>query len=265
MQVKYCNLKSEEQQKQQNLLKRIQELESNISSKQEEEEVKLEFHNRDKLRETMMNWNDFEEDFEECDETIETDQKAVINKLEIEVQKKAAELEDIEKENLDSRLVMMNEYREQLKMIDFYKELIHTQISKGGLEQLRIQSNWSDKDNEFKVPVFFAKNGKINPLKLPKHEIMIKLTELYDSRTLKIKTDYLVKEMELTLDLEKEETQSVNEELYKNQRIDASFYRSKSDLIDEQSKKDKVNVSFLKEKGPYKTKQHKLPPVKTQK
>jgi len=243
------------------LLKQIQELESNICNKHEEEEVKEEFKNRDELRMSMMNWNEFEDDFEDYDDATEEDQMQIIEKLEKEVQKRTVELEDTEKENLDSKLVMMNEYKEQMKMIDFFKEIIFSQISKGELEQLRIQSKWSDKDNEFKVPVFYAKNGKVNALKLPKHEIMIKLSELYDSRSLKLKTDSLVKEVDMSIDEGESDVVSTNDSLFKNQKIDASFYKSKSDLIDSKNQKDYPNPSLLKDKVLNRPKKHRLPPV----
>lgn len=258
MQTKYCNLISQEQQKQQDLLKRIQELEADVSNKHEEEEVKLEFKNRDKLRMSMMNWNEFEEDFEEYDETTEEDQINKINKLELEVKRKAAEVEDMEKENLDSRVVMISEYKEQMKMIDFFKDIISTQISKGELEQLRIQSKWSDKDNEFKVPLFYAKHGKVNPLRLPKHEVMLKLSELYESRSLKLKTDHMVKHVDV--DLDSNETLLLNDNFCKNQPVDSAFCKSK--LIEHDVPKNRIAMSHVSDKYGQKLKKHRLPPVK---
>lgn len=228
--ARYCELTRQEQQRQQDLLKRIQELESGIANKHEEEEVRNEFKNRDKLRQSLMHWNDFEEDFEEYDEMTEADQLVKIDKMENLLKQRAMEIEDIEKENLDSRMVMMSEYKEQLKMIDFFKELIHTQISKGELEQLRLQSKWSDKDVEYKVPVFYAKNGRVNPVKLPKHELILKLTELQEARTLKLKTDHLVQKITMSLNLDDDDMPPVDEDLYKNQVLDASFYKSKSHI-----------------------------------
>lgn len=242
-------------------MKRIQQLEAGIANKQEEDEVKIGFKNRDKLRQSMMIWNDFEDDFEEFDETTEEDQLAKIEKLERLVNHRAADLEDIEKENLDSRMVMMAEYKEQLKMVDFFKELIHTQISKGELEQLRIQSKWSDKDNEFKVPVFYAKNGKVNPVKLPKHELVMKLAELYQARTLRLKTDHMVQKVSMSLNLD-EELEPLNDSLFINQRIDASMYNPKSN-VEVPMQRSQLPASHKKPRTTQKPKQTGLPPVHT--
>lgn len=257
--VRYCGLTSKEQQKQQDLIKRIQQLEAGIANKQEEDEVKIGFKNRDKLRQSMMIWNDFEDDFEEFDETTEEDQLAKIEKMERLIEHHAADLEDIEKENLDSRMVMMSEYKEQLKMVDFFKELIHTQISKGELDQLRIQSKWSDKDNEFKVPVFYAKNGKVNPVKLPKHELILKLAELYQARTLRLKTDHMVQKVAMSLNLD-EELEPLDDSLFANQRIDSSLYNPKSNTEVPMQRSKYVNSNGKPRTIP-KQKQSCLPPV----
>lgn len=261
IQTRYCELKRQEQRKQNELLKRINDLEAQISSKNEEEEVKIEFKDRDKLRMSMMNLNEFEEDFEEYEDMSEEDQLAKIQKLQKELDKRVIELEDTEKENLDSRMVMLSEYKEQLKMIDFFRQLILTQISKGELEQLRIQAKWSDKDNDFQVPVFYAKNGKVNPLKLPKHEILIKLSDLYESRALKIETDRLVQKVDLDISFDDFSEHSLNDNLNKNQRIDKSFYKSKSHLVESTVQRERHETPFSKLKQPIKPKQHRLPPV----
>jgi len=258
--ARYCSITRLEQQKQQDLLKRIAELESGIANTTEEDEVKVEFKHRDKMRQSLMVWGDFEEDFEEYDDTTEADQLAKINRMEEALKQNVDDLEDMEKENLDSRMVMMSEYKEQLKMIDFFKELIHTQISKGELEQLRIQSKWSDKDAEFKVPVFYAKNGRVNPVKLPKHELVLKLAELHEARTLKLKTDHMVQKVSMSINLDEEDAVQHDEDLCKNQQLDVSFYKSKS-YNEEPLKTPKLPNPMLKPRVFQKPKQTRLPPV----
>lgn len=231
--ARYCSLSSHEQQKQQDLARRIQELEAALANTHEEEEVRHEFGDRDKMRQTMFTGPEFEDDFEEFDQTSEADQQAKIARLEQLVQRHTVELEDAEKENLDNRLVLTAEYKEQLKMIDFFKELIGTQIGRGELEQLRLQSQWSDRDAEFKVPVFYAKNGRVAPLKLPKHEMMMKLAELHDSRSLRLKTEHTTQKLAMSLNLDDEDEPPRKEDvLARNQRIDASFYKSRSCMED---------------------------------
>lgn len=241
-------------------MKRIQELEAQMATKDVEEEVKADFKDRDMLKQSMVNWTEFDDDFEDYDEMTEEDQDLRIMKLQKEIDKRAVELDDVEKENLDSRIVMMSDYKEQLKMIDFFKQLILKQISRGELEQLRIQSKWSDKDNEYKVPVFYAKNGKVHPVKLPKHEIMIKLAELYASRTLKLKTDRLVQKIDMSMNFE-EDTDFLNSNFFKNQVIDVSCYKSKTNLVDSITQRDKHFSPFSKEKQVPKSRQHRLPPL----
>ena len=258
--ARYCKLSRQEQAKQHELQRRIQELEVGIGNRHEEEEVRHQFGNRARLRQSLMKWNEFEEDFEEFDEATEADQEARIKRLEEVLQQQANDLEDMEKENLDSRVVLMAEYKEQLKMVDFFKERIGTQIGKGELEQLRLQSKWSDRDVEFKVPLFYAKNGRVVPMKLPKHELAMKLAELHEGRTLRLKTDHMVERVSMSINLDEEEPKHGDDALSRNQQLDVSDYKSRVQ-IDEQPRVNRAANPMIKPRVFAKPKQTRLPPM----
>lgn len=116
-------------------------------------------------------------------ETVVPDQ---VRRLQEELRAKKQELDDLESENLDSKLSLITELKNQTKMIKFYRALIDQQVGKSDLNRLRLQSQWSDKENCYNVPLFTVENSKVVFARLPRHEMLNIMKKTFDQRKLLI-------------------------------------------------------------------------------
>lgn len=120
-----------------------------------------------------------------------------IKKIEEKIKEKILENEDLEKENLDSKLLIISEFNEQNKLMKFYRQLIFSEINDRGLNKIRQLSRFSDKDNSYIVPIFQIKKQKVVLNKIPRHEQILIIENNQKNRKIKINTNNLVKNINL--------------------------------------------------------------------
>ncbi len=183
----------EEQGKQAELQKKIEELQGFLSNKVEEEEVKQEFKDREKIKLKIK--EEFEQDFDESYMEEDIDKK--LKRLENELEQKKLGYEDLEKENLDSKMGVVQDYIEQQKMIKFYQTIINNQLTDLQLNKIRTQSRFIDRDNSFAVPLFMIQKEKVVFTKLPKHDFRLKMNNVFQRREILFDSDNLVEKIDL--------------------------------------------------------------------
>ena len=156
----------------------------------------------------------------------------------------------MEKENLDSKLLILSEFNEQNKLMKFYKELIFSEIDNNGLNKIRQLSRFSDRDNSFIIPLFGIKKKKVVFTKIPRHEQLLIIENNQKNRKIKINTNNLVRNINLNsvkhfhnYDFQKDENDLENieeEEIEKK----ISGIKNKNDL--DNIEEEKIEKTSLK-------------------
>lgn len=124
--------------------------------------------------------------YEESKRDSESEETMEIKMLQEELRAKRQELEDLESESLESKNQLFSELKEKTRMIGFYKQLISKQIGNSDLNRLRLQSQWSDKENCYSVPLFTMEENKLTFARLPRHEILSIIEQTFAKRRLVI-------------------------------------------------------------------------------
>lgn len=134
--------------------------------------------------------------FQEKKRNSEIEETMEIKMLQEELRAKHQELEDLESESLESKNLLFSELKEKTRMIGFYKQLIAKQIGNSDLNRLRLQSQWSDKENCYSVPLFTMEESKLTFARLPKHEILAIIEQTFAKRKLVIEGEDIESEIQ---------------------------------------------------------------------